>query len=117
MLRRLDEIAELIHARICPFCAQRVEACDAPQPSRCVLFELFPLVVQAILATDSQDLADYQRAIRENVCSVCANATLDLSCELREQVRCALDLHLAEVVEVVRQAAQRPEPAGHAVSD
>ena len=117
MLGRLDEIADLIHARICPICAPRAEACEAPGPRRCVLFELFPLVVQAILATESRDLADYQRAVRENVCAVCADAALDLTCQLREQLHCALDRYLAEVVEVVRQAAEQPAPAARAVSD
>jgi len=117
MPRRLDELAELIHARICPSCTQRVQACEAPQAGLCALLELLPLVVQAVLATDSRELTDYRRAIRENVCSVCADAALDLSCELRERARCALDSHLAEVAEMIWQAAERPAPATRAGSD
>ena len=117
MVSRLDEVAGLIHARICPSCTQRVEACEPPQAGCCALFDLLPLVVQAILATESRELTDYQRAVRENVCSVCADAALDLSCELREQVRCALDRHLAEVVELVRQVTEQSAPAAPAVSD
>jgi hypothetical protein len=111
MMRQLDEVADLVRDRICAGCATQREACQSPAVAGCVLFDLFPLVLQAILATEGKELADHQRAIRENVCSVCAEAALDLSCKLREQVRCALDLYLAEVVEVVRQAVEQSAKA------
>jgi hypothetical protein len=100
----LDEVAELVRSRICASCQVRVEACEEGPALRCVLLDLFPLVVQAILATESDSLEDYRQAVWENVCSVCVDAALDGSCELRDQVRCALDLYLADIVEVVRQA-------------
>ncbi len=102
-----NAIEEQVREGVCRACALRADACQAEPPGRCVVFDLFPLVVQAILATESRDLASYRQAVRENVCPVCTEAALDLSCELREQVRCALDLYLAEVVEAVREAAGR----------
>lgn len=110
-----DAIKERVRARVCGACSLPVEGCLTGAPGRCVLFDLFPLVVQSILATESRELADYQQAIRENVCGACANAALDLSCELRGQMRCALDLYLAEVVEAVREAAGQPASALQAV--
>lgn len=107
MTRPLDEIEALVRDRICGCCLPRADACEGQPVGRCVLFELFPLVVQAILATESRRLEDYRRAIREHVCSVCVEAALDGGCELRDQGRCALDLHLGDIVEAVRQATGR----------
>jgi hypothetical protein len=101
----LDEVQELVRSRICEMCAVRPLSCEAQPEGRCVLRDLLPLVVQAVLATDSPRLEDYREAIRENVCGVCIDAALDGSCELRSQGRCALDLYLAEVVDIIRQAA------------
>lgn len=60
------------------------------EPADCALFRLFPLVAKAIQSTYSDDIQDYIRAIRENVCSVCRQSS-DGSCEVRQQVQCALD--------------------------
>jgi len=103
-MRRLDKAEELVRRRVCDSCAPPEKVCERPAPERCVLFDLFPLVVQAIGATEGRSLEDYRQAIQEHVCPVCADAALDLSCHLRDQMRCALDQHLGEVVEAVRQA-------------
>jgi len=111
-MRRLDKAEELVRRRVCASCAPPEKTCEGPAAERCVLFDLFPLVVQAIVSTDGRSLEDFRRAIQENVCSVCAEAALDLSCHLRDQMRCALDQHLGEVVEAVGQARDAA-PEGH----
>jgi hypothetical protein len=116
MIGDWEAVKEQVRARVCGACGLRAEGCETEPPGRCVLFDLFPLVAQAILATESRDLADYQRAIRENVCGACAEAALDLRCELRGQMRCALDMYLAEVVAAVREAAGRQQPSPQAVA-
>jgi len=106
MRLRLHELEALVRTRICRECDVRTAqgACALPEQESCKLFELFPLVAQAILATDSDDIEDYIRAIRENVCSVCLEQRLDGTCALRGQARCALDSYLAEIVEVIEEA-------------
>ena len=64
-------------------------------------------MAQAILATDSENIDDYIQAIRENVCSACVEQRLDGSCELRDQVRCALDAYLLPVVDAIEEATGR----------
>ncbi|MEK7408344.1 MAG: hypothetical protein AAB225_25005 [Acidobacteriota bacterium] len=106
MALSLAELEALVRRRICGACDVRTVqgACDSQEPERCKLFELFPLVAQAILATDSDDIGDYVGAIRENVCSVCMEQALDGSCRLRGQVQCALDTHLGAVVDAIEEA-------------
>ncbi|MCS7316545.1 MAG: hypothetical protein RMI94_15545 [Bryobacterales bacterium] len=106
MRPRLDELEAMVRSRICRECEVRTAegACDLPENETCKLFELFPLVAQAILATDSDDIQDYIRAIRENVCSVCLDQRLDGECALRGRMRCALDSHLVAIVEVIEEA-------------
>ncbi len=106
MRLEVDELAALVRSRICRECEARQveERCCSEAPDRCKLFELFPLVAQAILATDSHDIQDYVRAIRENVCSVCLEQALDGSCALRGGTQCALDSYLVQIVEVIEEA-------------
>jgi hypothetical protein len=75
-----------------------------PETDGCTLFELFPYVAQAILATESDRIEPYIEAIRENVCSVCIEARLDGSCPKREDRCCALDTYLGPIVEAISEA-------------
>lgn len=106
MRTRLQELEAIVRSRVCRECDVRTPqgACGLEESERCRLFELFPLVAEAILATDSDQIEDYLRAIRENVCSVCLDQRLDGSCALREQTRCALDSYLVEIVQAIEEA-------------
>jgi hypothetical protein len=106
---RVDELESIVRSRICAVCSDRTAegTCGMEDPNHCSLFQLFPLVAQAILATESENLEDYIRAIRENVCSVCIEQTLDGRCDLRDQVRCALDAYLLPVVDAIEEATGR----------
>jgi hypothetical protein len=106
MRPRVDELEAIVRKKICAVCDVRtVEgACGRPQTDGCSLFQLFPYVAQAILATDSDRIEPYIEAIRENVCSVCIDARLDGSCPKREDSSCALDMYLAPIVEAISEA-------------
>lgn len=106
MKLRLDELEAIVRTRICAVCSERTAAgvCGMDKTVRCSLFELFPLVAQAILATDSEGIGPYIQAIRENVCSACVEQRLDGSCQLREETRCALDSYLIPIVEAIEEA-------------
>ncbi len=104
----LEELAEILRKRICPDCACRSgePLCGLEDQNQCRLFQLFPLVAQAILATDGDDLEPYLRAVDEHVCSVCMDQALDGSCARRE-AGCALDGRLREIVDAINQATGR----------
>jgi hypothetical protein len=61
-------------------------------------------VAQAIQSVKSDDIVPYLEAIRRNVCSVCVDQTGDGSCEMRQQVQCALDAYLILVVDAIEEA-------------
>jgi hypothetical protein len=104
----LEELAAILRKRICPDCAERTTegTCQTDDRKECRLFELFPLVAQAILATEGDDLELYLWAIDENVCSVCVDQSLDGTCARRSH-GCALDGRLADVVAAIEEAAGR----------
>jgi hypothetical protein len=104
------ELEGIVRNRLCAVCNQRsIEGiCGSEEPGRCSLFELFPLVAQAILATESEDIQPYVEAIHENVCAVCLDQRLDGSCLQREEARCALNAYLPQVVEAIEEALGRP---------
>lgn len=106
----LEELEAAVRSRVCAECAQRtVEGlCGGQEPERCPLFALFPLVAQAILATDSDDLQPYINAIHEHVCSVCIDQRLDGTCPQRDQRQCALDTCLPQIIEAMEEAIGRP---------
>ena len=55
-------------------------------------------------STNSDDIRDYIRAIREQVCSVCQEQTADGECETRRQVQCALDAYLLLIVDAIEES-------------
>lgn len=106
MDRSLEELENIVRARICGICSDRKTdgTCGMEEPESCGLFRLFPQVAGAIQATQSDDIQDYIRAIREKVCSVCLEQANDGTCEVRRQVRCALDAYLLLVVDAIEEA-------------
>ena len=116
MKPRVEELEAIVRTRLCSVCTKRTGegSCGSEDPGRCSLFELFPLVAQAIMATESDDIQPYVDAIHENVCSVCVDQRLDGTCPQREQASCALDAYLPQVIEAIEEAIGRPlrpEPA------
>jgi hypothetical protein len=110
----LEELEAIIRNRICSLCNTRTleGACGAGEPGHCSLLTLFPLVAQAVAATESDNLQPYLDAIHENVCSVCIDQRLDGSCPQRDGKRCALDAHMPRIVEVIEEALGRPLDPG-----
>ncbi len=106
----LEELEAAVRSRICSICDRRtVEgACGDQEPEHCSLFSLFPLVAQAILATNSDELQPYIDAIHEHVCSVCIDQRLDGTCPQRDQKVCSLDTLMPQVVEAMEEALGRP---------
>jgi hypothetical protein len=109
MDRSFDELEAIVRNRICSVCTERTTGgeCGLEEDSSCALFRLFPQVAQAIQSVDSNDIHQYIDAIRSNVCSVCQEQARDGSCEVRQQVQCALDAYLVLVVEAIEEATGR----------
>ena len=106
MQRSLEDLEEILRARICGVCSDRLEdgSCGLKEPADCALFRMLPETARAIQSVDSDDIRDYVNAIRENVCLVCHDRLPDGSCETREQVRCALDAYLILIVGAIEEA-------------
>jgi hypothetical protein len=100
------ELEAIVRRRVCAACKERtVESiCGREEPGQCSLFALFPLVVEAIAATDSGNAQDYVDAIREHVCGVCIDQRLDGSCPERDSQACALDGYFPQVIEAIQEA-------------
>ena len=104
--RSLEDLEKILRARICTVCSDRLKngACGLEEPADCALFRMLPETARAIQSTDSDDIREYVRAIRDNVCVVCDDQLPDGSCETREQVRCALDAYLILIVGAIEEA-------------
>jgi hypothetical protein len=100
------ELEQMLRAHICRVCSDRWEdgSCGLKNPADCALLRYLPQVVRAVQSTGSTDVTDYVRAIRSQVYFVCPQQAADGSCELREQVRCALDAYLILIVDAIEEA-------------
>lgn len=116
MNTKLEELETIVRTRICSICDMRtVEgACGSSEPGHCSLLALFPLVAEAVMATDSENLQAYVDAIHENVCSVCIDQRLDGSCPQREARSCALDAHMPQIIDAIEEVLGRPLRPGRA---
>lgn len=106
MQRSLAELEAIVRNSICKVCTSRTASgeCGLEEPANCALFRLFPQVAQAVQSTNSEDIQEYIDAIRSQVCSVCNEQAADGSCEVRQQVQCALDAYLLLVVDAIEEA-------------
>ena len=117
MERSLEELEKIVRDQICHVCSdRRVDgSCGLEEPGTCALFSLFPQVARAIQTTHSDDICDYVRAIRAQVCTICQQQAADGACETRDRVACALDAYLLLVVDAIEEATgrkfERPIPA------
>jgi hypothetical protein len=107
--RSLEELEQVVHQTICRVCSDRnVDgSCGLEDPGQCALFRLFPQVAQAIQTTHSDDIRDYVKAIRDQVCSTCKQQAADGTYETRENVACALDAYLLLIVDAIEEATGR----------
>ena len=106
MKKSLEELESIVRNRICAVCTDRAAGgkCGLEDPGACALFRLFPQVAAAIQSTHSDNIEDYIRCLRENVCTICQHQDADGNCEMRRQVSCALDAYLLLIVEVIEEA-------------
>jgi hypothetical protein len=109
MAPTLEELEAIVRERICRVCTDRTVNgdCGLEEPSSCALFRLFPQVAQAVQSVNSDDIRDYIRAIREQVCSVCSEQTSDGECESRKLVQCSLDAYLLPIIDAVEESTGR----------
>jgi hypothetical protein len=107
--RSLVELESLVRNKLCRFCKDRAAdgGCGLEQPGDCALFRLFPQVVHAIQATNSDNINDYVMAIRGGVCVLCKEQSSDGSCEKRHEVQCTLNAYLLLVVDAIEEATGR----------
>lgn len=109
MERSLEKLEQIVRDQICRVCSDRKldGSCGLEDPGACALFSLFPQVARAIQSTHSDDICDYVRAIREQVCTICQQQAADGSCETRDNVACSLDAYLLLIVDAIEEATGR----------
>ncbi len=113
----IAQLEVIIRDKLCRVCSSRTVDgnCGLEDPAACALFRLFPQVAQAIQSVESNDINDYIEAIRRNVCSVCSDQARDGSCEIRQQVQCALDAYLLIVVDAIEEATGKSFDRGQII--
>ncbi len=103
-----EQLEAIVRNRVCAVCNEKTtdSICGHEQPDDCSLFRLFPRVVEAILATESNRIEPYLDALHEHVCSVCVDQRIDGECPSRGAA-CSLDAHFPAVVDAIEEAIGR----------
>lgn len=107
--RPVDSLEQVLHRRICSVCIdQNVDgSCTLRDEDKCALFSQFPKVAKAVSRVYSDSIDDYVDAIREDVCSECANQDGSGVCKVRNEIRCVLDRYLLLIVEAMEETQGR----------
>ena len=102
----LAQLEAIVRNRICAVCSARDVAgnCGLDNPSDCAVFRFFPQIVKTVAQVHSENIAEYIRAIRQNICSICAEQDAETWCELRRQAQCALDAYVLPIVDAIEEA-------------
>lgn len=103
---------DAIRSRVCSVCLDQKDdgACGLGRRT-CALEAHLPGIVEAVLAVESDRMADYESAIRALVCSDCGLEDERGRCRVRDRGECALDTYLYLVVEAVEQVRLGGAPA------
>jgi hypothetical protein len=99
-----DTYKEAIRSRVCSVCLDQKDDGGCGLDGRaCALEAHLPALVEAVLAVESDRMADYEGAVRALVCSDCGRENEHGRCRLRDLGECALDTYLYLVVDAVEQ--------------
>ncbi len=49
----------------------------------------------------------YLKAIKQNICSICVDSNENGSCLLTDKEKCAVELYLSQIVEIVRKSENK----------
>ena len=97
---------DAVQATVCTHCidSDGKGNCRLDTTEGCALRVHFPLVVDAVLSTESDTLGPYMSALREKVCTICQGQGADGVCRNRNEIACGLDRHIPLVVNVIESA-------------
>lgn len=98
----LEQYREALRERVCSVCTDRnVDgSCGIEAGHVCPFDAHLPRIVEAISKVDSDNIADYERVIREQVCQNCYQDE-DGTCSYRKTVSCGLDAYVLLVIAAI----------------
>src|SRR3989338_1788285 len=98
-----------IQKKVCEHCIDLAENghCVLTGERQCGVELYLDKIVSIVHSVKSQNLQDYVRVLREQVCASCKNQNPDGSCRLRGEADCGLDRYFALVVEAIEEVDQR----------
>lgn len=118
-MQEQQEYLEAIRHRVCSVCIdgifekdQKWVRCGLPKDRICPIERHLPQVIEVVECIDSPWMEDYVNALREKVCSNCAQTEAGI-CDFRLKADCALDSYFMLVAEAIEEVRDRQ----HAVDD
>lgn len=92
-----------IRQRVCAKCLDRTPTglCVTSTFDECAINRYLPEIIDIVLTTGGDDIGPFVARLREKVCSVCVHQSPGGSCNLRDDVECALDRYFPLVVEAI----------------
>lgn len=95
-----------IRNNVCSICVDSNDKgrCTLTEQEICALDKYLPDIVEIVHSIDSENINDYVKALRENICSECRTQDDSGYCYLREDVNCSLDRYFPLIVETIQKA-------------
>lgn len=107
---RYQEYIAAIRSRVCAVCLDSRDDKSCGLTGRlCAIEGHLQGLVAALSSVESTRLADYEAAIRAQVCASCENQDEQGQCALRVDASCALEAYLSLVLDAVEEVNLRRE--------
>jgi len=109
----LEQYWRAIQERVCTSCfdADGSGNCQLPLDEECALKLFLPEIVQTIANVKSDSMEAYINVLRRHVCILCDRQLPDMSCEKRDELKCALDRYYPKIVEAIKSVRAKLESA------
>ncbi len=108
-----DIYIQEIRSRVCAKCidTDMHGNCLLHYDEMCAVEEHLPRIVEAVGRVKSDKIDAYITELRNIVCSVCINQSVDGTCSVRDRLDCGLDRYFPLIVEVIEEVEARRIPA------
>ncbi len=92
-----------IRERVCVRCldGDGFGNCRLDASLDCPLREYFPKIIPLIQQIKSESIDEYARELRQIICAECQYQSVSGTCNLRDEVECALDRYFPLVIESI----------------
>lgn len=105
----MEKYLKAIKENICSICADSSETgkCTLNEREVCAVQYFLPEIIDVVHKTDSDEIEDYYKNLKNVVCHNCRAQDSEGDCYLREDSNCSLDRYFRLIVETIQKVDEQ----------